>query len=68
MMEAVLTRSDGVVKSDSIRKPQVNYQITLEGTWEVSLSRADRLQVFITLVTGNRYLIYDERLPYKSHG
>ena len=68
MMEAVLTRSDGVVVSDSIRKPQVNDQISFEGTKEVSDSKADRVQVFITLVTGDKYLIYDQTLPYKSHG
>lgn len=68
IMEAVLTRSDGVVVSDSIRKPQVNDQIILEGTREVSDSKADRIQVFITLVTGDKYLIYDETLPFKSHG
>jgi hypothetical protein len=68
MMEAVLTRSDGVVVSDSIRKPQVNDQIILEGTREVSDLKADRVQVLITLVTGDKYLIYDETLPFKSHG
>lgn len=68
MMEAVLTRSDGVVVRDSIRKPQVNDLITVEGTREVSDSKADRLQVFITLVTGDKYLVYDETLPYKSSG
>jgi ABC-type glycerol-3-phosphate transport system substrate-binding protein len=67
-MDILLTRTDGVVARDSIRKPQVNDQITVLGTMEVSESKADRIQVFITLVTGDKYLIYNETLPFKSHG
>jgi hypothetical protein len=68
LMETVLTRSDGVLVRDSIRKPQVNDKITIQGTRELSEARADHLQVFITLVTGDKYLIYNETLPYKSSG
>ncbi len=67
-MDTVLTRSDGVVMQDSLPRPRVNDQITMIGSKEVSEMRADRLQVFITLVTGDKYLIYDQTLPYKSRG
>ena len=67
-MDTVLTRSDGVVMQDSLPRPRVNDHITMVGTKEVSETRADRLQVFITLVTGDKYLIYDQTLPYKSRG
>ena len=67
-MDTLLTRSDGVVMQDSLSRPRVNDHITMVGTKEVSETRADRLQVFITLVTGDNYLIYDQTLPYKSRG
>ena len=67
-MDTLLTRSDGVVMQDSLSRPRVNDHITMVGTKEVSETRADRLQVFITLVTGDKYLIYDQTLPYKSRG
>ncbi|HPS23729.1 MAG TPA: hypothetical protein PLM60_10045 [Methanoregulaceae archaeon] len=67
-MDTLLTRSDGVVMQDSLSRPGVNDHITMVGTKEVSETRADRLQVFITLVTGDKYLIYDQTLPYKSRG
>ena len=67
-MDTLLTRSDGVVMQDSLSRPRVNDQITMIGSKEVSEMRADRLQVFITLVTGDKYLIYDQTLPYKSRG
>ncbi len=67
-MDTVLTRSDGVVMQGSLQKPGVNDQITMVGTEEVSEMRADRIPVFITLVNGDMYLIYDQILPCKSRG
>ena len=67
-METLLSRSDGVHVRDSIRKPQVNDMITVLGTKPVSDSKADPVQVFIPLVTRDKYLIYNEALPSNSHG
>lgn len=72
LLEYIITRSDGVVVRDSLGypgpRPQVNDQLTLEGTREVSDARADRVQVIVTLNNGDRYLIFDEVMPFRSRG
>jgi hypothetical protein len=63
-MEMVVTRSDGVVLSDTILRPKVNDVIEIQGT-----TGTDRVQVFITLVTKDPppgpYLIFDEEMRFR---
>ncbi|MCQ8894155.1 MAG: hypothetical protein NQU46_05940 [Methanolinea sp.] len=61
-MDVIVTRSDGQVVSQSLARPQVNSQVELEGT-----RGTDRVEVFITLVTGDRYKVYDQALPFRSY-
>jgi hypothetical protein len=72
LLEFVITRSDGVVVRDSLGypgpRPQVNNQMTLEGTREVSDSKADRVQVFVTYNNGDKYLLFDQVMPFRSRG
>ena len=72
LLEFVITRSDGLVLRDSLGypgpRPQVNNQMTLEGTREVSDSKADRVQVFVTYNNGDKYLLFDQVMPFRSRG
>ena len=61
-MDAVVSRSDGQVVTGSLAKPQVNSQLELEGT-----RGTDRVEVFINLITGDRYRVYDQALPFRSY-
>ena len=72
LMEFVLTRSDGLILRESLGypgpRPLVNDKMTLEGTREVSDSRADRVQVFVTYNNGDTYLLFDQVMPFRSRG
>ena len=72
LLEFVLTRSDGLVLRDSLGypgpRPLVNDRMTLEGTREVSDSRADRVQVFVTYNNGDKYLLFNQVMPFRSRG
>jgi hypothetical protein len=61
-MDVVLTRSDGQVAKETILKPRVNSQVTMDGT-----RGTDRVQVFVTMVDGNRYRVYDQELAFRSY-
>lgn len=61
-MDVVVSRSDGRIVTGSLPKPQVNDQLDLEGT-----RGTDRVEVFINLITGDRYRVYDQALPFRSY-
>ena len=61
-MDVTVTRSDGQVITQSIEKPQVNSKVEIEGT-----RGTDRVEVFINLVNGERYRIYDQSLPFRTY-
>lgn len=61
-MDVVISRSDGQVVTGSLAKPRVNDQLDLEGT-----RGTDRVEVFINLITGDRYRVYDQALPFRSY-
>ncbi len=54
-IQVVVTRSDGQVIEKTMQKPQVNDKVEIEGT-----RGKDQVQVFVTLVNGNRYKITDQ--------
>lgn len=61
-MDVTVTRSDGQVISKSLERPQVNSNLEIEGT-----RGTDRVEVFINLVNGERYRIYDQSLPFRTY-
>ncbi|MDI9634035.1 MAG: hypothetical protein QFX32_08300 [Methanolinea sp.] len=61
-MDVVVSRSDGQVVTGSLQRPSVNSQLELEGT-----RGTDRVEVFINLVTGDRYRVYNQALPFRSY-
>ncbi|MCU0631499.1 MAG: hypothetical protein MUC66_00800 [Methanolinea sp.] len=61
-MDVMVTRSDGQVISKSLERPQVNSILEVEGT-----RGTDRVEVFINLVNGERYRIYDQSLAFRSY-
>jgi len=60
-VDVVVSRSDGQVVTGSLERPQVNSQLELEGT-----RGTDRVEIFINLITGDRYRVYDQALPFRS--
>jgi len=66
-VDVVVTRSDGVVKKETLSRPKVNDYVEILGT-----TGTDRVQIFVTLMTKDPppgpYLIYDEELPFRSRG
>jgi hypothetical protein len=60
-VETVVTRSDGVVTSETMNKPAVNDNVVITGT-----RGTDRVEVFVRLVNGERYKIYDQELAFRS--
>jgi len=61
-VDVVVSRSDGQVVTGSLERPQVNSQLELEGT-----RGTDRVEIFINLITGDRYRVYDQALPFRSY-
>ncbi|OPX67650.1 MAG: hypothetical protein A4E37_01307 [Methanoregulaceae archaeon PtaB.Bin056] len=61
-MDVTVTRSDGQVITKSIERPQVNSKVEIEGT-----RGTDRVEVFINLVNGERYRIYDQSLAFRTY-
>ena len=61
-MEVVVSRSDGQVISKIQEKPQVNSKVEIMGT-----QGTDRVEIFVTLVNGERYRIYDQSLAFRSY-
>lgn len=61
-MDVVVSRSDGQIVTGSLYKPKVNDQLDLEGT-----RGTDRVEVFINLITGDRYRVYDQAHPFRSY-
>jgi hypothetical protein len=63
-MEAIVTRSDGIVREETVFRPMVNDFIELEGT-----TGTDRVQVLITLTTSDPppgpYLVFDEEIRFR---
>lgn len=57
-----LTRADGEVLTDHI-PPEKGAELILQGTRET-----DRMEVFVTLNTGDTYKIIDMLLPYRTRG
>lgn len=54
-VHVVVARSDGQVIEKTMQKPQVNDKVEIEGT-----RGKDRVTVYVNLVDGNRYRIYDQ--------
>jgi len=61
-MDVIVSRSDGQVVTQSLEKPQVNSVIDLQGTLGT-----DRVEVFVSLVNGDRYRIFDQSMPFRSY-
>lgn len=62
LMDVRVSRSDGQTIEKSLEKPQVNSVIEIQGT-----VGTDRVEVFVNLVNGERYRIYDQSLPFRSY-
>ncbi|MDD1715569.1 MAG: hypothetical protein LUQ01_01075 [Methanolinea sp.] len=60
-IQVVVTRSDGQVIEKTMQKPQVNDKVEIEGT-----RGKDRVSVFVNLVDGNRYKIYDQEFETRA--
>ncbi|HII75889.1 MAG TPA: hypothetical protein HA264_02330 [Methanolinea sp.] len=61
-VDVTVTRSDGQVITKSLERPQVNQQVEIEGT-----RGTDRVEVFVNLVNGERYRIYDQSLAFRTY-
>ncbi|HTY15658.1 MAG TPA: hypothetical protein VMC42_08130 [Methanoregulaceae archaeon] len=62
-MDATVIRSDETVEYESLPYPKVGSEIILNGT-----PHLDRVIVDISLVSGDRYRVYDQLVPLKSLG
>ena len=58
----MIITSDGRVLQDSLYKPQVNDKVVMQGS-----TGTDRVQVFVMLVTGDTYKIYDEEHSFRRY-
>ncbi len=61
-MDVVVSRSDGRIVTGSLYKPQVNDYLELEGT-----RGTDNVEVFINLITGDRYRVYNNPEAFRSY-
>lgn len=61
-MDVIASLSDGQVVTKILEKPQVNSKIEIMGT-----QGTDRVEIFVTLVNGDRYRIYDQSLAFRSY-
>jgi hypothetical protein len=61
-MDVMVITSDGRVLQESVYKPQVNDQVVMHGS-----TGTDRVEVYVTLVNGDRYKIYDAEHPFRSY-
>lgn len=62
-MYAEVTRPDGSVETRSVQKPQVGTTLDMAGS-----TGTDRVVVTITLVTGDRYTVIDQLMPFQPLG
>jgi hypothetical protein len=63
-IDAILTRGDGVIKTGTMLPPfSVGQTINLPST----AGNQDRVQVWVTLATGNKYLVIDQYVPFRSY-
>ena len=61
LLDVQVVRSDGTTETKQMYKPQMGEQLTLGGTKGI-----DRVIVYVTLQTGERYKIFDEKKAFKS--
>jgi hypothetical protein len=61
-LDVMVITSDGRVLQESLYKPQVNDKVVMQGSMGT-----DRVQVFVTLVTGDRYMIKDEEHSFRRY-
>ncbi len=60
-LEVKVTRSDGLVETGFLPKPDIGDKITIEGT-----TGSDRVEVFAHMKNGEVYKIYDQLLPFRN--
>jgi len=61
-MDVMVITSDGRVLEESVYKPQVNDKVVMQGS-----TGTDRVEVFVTMVNGDRYKIHDAEYPFRSY-
>jgi hypothetical protein len=58
-----VTRPDGSVVTGLLNKPIMGQTVVLEGT-----NGTDRVEVIVTMNTGNIYKVIDQQMPFKTRG
>ncbi|HUU75984.1 MAG TPA: hypothetical protein VMW63_07840, partial [Methanoregulaceae archaeon] len=62
-LQVKVTTSDGrVITPDALYKPQVNDEVVVQGS-----TGTDRVEVFVTIVNGDRYKIYDQEHAFRTY-
>jgi hypothetical protein len=61
-VDVKVTRADGTVVTGTL-KPMMGQTLELEGT-----NGTDRVEVIVTMKTGNVYKVIDQQMPYKTRG
>lgn len=59
-MTAEVIRSDGTVDQQTVQSPQMGSEIVLTGT-----TRTDRVIVYVTMVNGVTYRVFDKDMPFQ---
>jgi hypothetical protein len=62
-LDVRVTHPDGTVVTGGIQKPKMGDTVELAGTNET-----DRVEVMVTMVSGDVYKVIDQLVPYKSRG
>ncbi|HSA38602.1 MAG TPA: hypothetical protein P5013_06910 [Methanoregula sp.] len=60
-MDVRVTHPDGTILTDGITKPKMGDTIEISGT-----SGTDRVEVMVTMVSGETYKVIDRQMVYKS--
>lgn len=61
LLDAQVIRSDGTTETKQMYKPQMGERVTLAGT-----KGTDRVIVYVTLQTGEKYKIFDQKIAFRS--
>ena len=63
-VESVITRPDGTTDTKIMNRPKVSDYVELKS----SGGDNDRVRVYITISNGQKFLVYDQVVPFKQRG
>jgi len=63
-VESVITRPDGTTGTEIMNRPKVSDYVELKS----SGGDNDRVRVYITISNGQKFLVYDQVVPFKQRG